>query len=69
MVGWYLQSMGMRLSKLQETVKDREACSPQSHKKSDVTEQLNNNNSKGTCSEAVSICPVGHGGPQLHSKL
>ena len=34
--------MDMRLSKLQETVKDREACSPQSHKKSDVTEQLNN---------------------------
>ena len=68
MVEWYLQPMDMRLSKLQETVKDREACSPQSHKKSDVTEQLNNN-SKGTCSEAVSICPVGHGGPQLHSKL
>ena len=43
-------------------------CSPQGHKKSDMAEQLNNN-SKGTCSEAVSICPVGHGGPQLHSKL
>ena len=70
MVGWYLQPMDMRLSKLQEMVKDREACSPRSHKKSQkVTEQLNNNNSKDTCSEAVSICPVGHGGPQLHSKL
>ena len=69
MVRWHHYSMDMSLNKLQETVKDREACSPQGHKKSDVTEQLNNNNSKGTCSEAVSICPVGHGGHQLHSKL
>ena len=68
MVGWYHQAMDMNLSKLQEMVKDREACSPWNHKRSDVTEQLNNN-SKGARCEAVSICPVGHGGPQLHSKL
>ena len=69
MVGWYLQAVDMNLSKLQEMVKDREACSPWNHKRSDVTEQPNNNNSKCACCEAVSICPVGHGGPQLHSKL
>ena len=41
-------SMDMSLSKLQETVKDREAClsccSPWGHKESDTTQQLNINN-------------------------
>ena len=32
--------MGMSLSKLQELVMDREACSPWSHKESDMTERL-----------------------------
>ena len=39
-------SMDMSLSKLQETVKDREAwcaCSPWDRKESDMTERLNNN--------------------------
>ena len=40
-------SMDMSLSKLREMVKDREAwhaaCSPQGHKESNMTEQLNNN--------------------------
>ena len=39
-------SMDMSLSKLQETVKDREAvcyCSPWGRKESDTTEQLNDN--------------------------
>ena len=40
-------SMDMSLSKLREMVKDREAwhaaCSPQCHKESNMTEQLNNN--------------------------
>ena len=38
--------MNMSLSKLQETVKDRENlayCSPWGHKESDMTEPLNNN--------------------------
>ena len=34
-------SIDMSLSKLQELVVDREACSPWSHKKSDMTERLN----------------------------
>ena len=37
-------SMDMSLSKLQEMVKDREACHAWGHKESDMTEQLNNNN-------------------------
>ena len=36
-------SMDLRLSKLQEMVKDGEACSPWGRKESDMTEQLNNN--------------------------
>ena len=40
-------STDMNLSKLQETMKDREAwraaCSPWGHKELDTTEQLNNN--------------------------
>ena len=34
-------SIDMSLSKLWELVVDREACSPWSHKKSDMTERLN----------------------------
>ena len=37
-------SMDMSLSKRQERVKDREACSPWGHKELDTTEQLNKNN-------------------------
>ena len=35
-------SMDMSLSKRQEIVKDREACSPWGHKELDTTEHLNN---------------------------
>ena len=41
-----IDSMDMNLSKLRETVKDREelaCCSPWGGKKSDTTERLNNN--------------------------
>ena len=55
-VGWQsvrwldgiIDSMDMNLSKLRETVKDREelaCCSPWGGKKSDTTERLNNNKS------------------------
>ena len=55
-VGWQsmkwldgiIDSMDMNLSKLWETVKDREelaCCSPWGGKKSDMTERLNNNKS------------------------
>ena len=37
-------SMDMSLSKLQETVMDRNAYSPWGHKDSDTTEGLNNSN-------------------------
>ena len=37
-------SMDMSLSKLQETVKDKEGCSPQGRKESNTTQRLNNNN-------------------------
>ena len=41
-----MYSMDISLSKLREIVKDTEAwhASPQGHKESDMTEQLNNNN-------------------------
>ena len=42
--------MDMGLSRLQETVDDREAwacCSPRGHKQSDTTEWLNNNDKRG----------------------
>ena len=35
-------STDMSLSKLQETVKDREAWGPRGHKELDMTERLNN---------------------------
>ena len=37
MVGGIIVSMGMSLSKLQEIVMDREACSPWGHKELDMT--------------------------------
>ena len=45
-LGGIINSMDMSLSKLQETVKHKEAwyASPWHHKESDTTEQLNNNN-------------------------
>ena len=45
-LGGIINSMDMSLSKLQETVKHKEAwyASPRHHKESDTTEQLNNNN-------------------------
>ena len=47
MLNGITDSMDMSLSKLREMVKDREAwhaaCSPQGHKESNMTEQLNNN--------------------------
>ena len=47
MVGWHHQLNGHEFDKLWEIVKDREAWSAAIHgikKKSDMTEQLNNNN-------------------------
>ena len=48
MVGWHHQLNDMSLSKLRETVKDREAwhasMHPWGHKESETTERLNNNN-------------------------
>ena len=38
-----IDSMDVRLSKLRETVKDREAWSAAVHAKFDTTQQLNNN--------------------------
>ena len=39
--GWHHQLNGHGLSKFWEFVKDKEACSPWGHKKSDITEWLN----------------------------
>ena len=39
--------MDMSLSKLQEMVKDKEACSPWGHRELDTTEKLNNKQQKG----------------------
>ena len=46
MVGWHLDSMDMGLSKLQEIMKDREACCATVHgvSESDTAYQLNNRN-------------------------
>ena len=48
-------SMDISLSKPHETVKDREVCSPWSHKESDMTYQLNNNNptSRPMCQKII----------------
>ena len=46
--------MDMSLSKLQEIVEDREACSPWGRKESDTTSQLNNNSIKGIQAAALS---------------
>ena len=48
-------SMDMNFSKLQEMMKDREACSPQHHKESDTAECLNNNKSKENCTSPYSL--------------
>ena len=49
-MGGINNSMDMSLSKLQETVKDREAwhaaCNPWGCKEMDMTERLNNNNNR-----------------------
>ena len=39
--------MDMSLSKPQEMVKDKEACSPWGHRELDTTEKLNNKQQKG----------------------
>ena len=49
-------SMDMSLSKLQEIVKDRKACSPWGRKESDTTEQMNNKNCNMTSSEPDDTC-------------
>ena len=50
-------SVDMRLNKLRETVKDREAwlcCSPWGRKELDTTEQLNNNKQQDTYQKEAS---------------
>ena len=62
-------SMDMSLSKLQEMVKDREACNATvfaDGEELDTTEQLNNNNNKITFINWIQCTSMNHGNSRTH---